>query len=617
MLNNRQKLIIKDLETSAIPITAKQLSSKYNTSLRTIRNDIKEIALYMRENNVEFFRIPGQGMQIVTDKKISENFNQILINSNYPYLEPRQRSVLLMMQFLFLDNPLSTIDLCESFQVSKGTMFSAIKNTNDSIKDYNLEIVRYQNKGYKLSGKLKGMVKYLENLLSKEGEQFIYETLIHSENGYISSQDIDKIKELLKFISNDLSLYISHHYFLSVVLYCLVCKAKNNMRSFIDNNIDDDQTIKLLRYVENSFNVHFNKEAYMMFRYSLSYATDYSDNTHISDIDERLSEAIDAMIDYVNSSGMYQSDDENLRIDLLVHLKSSINAISSGLPRDNPLLDDIRKTYPNEFNLIKSACQRFYQVYPIDFSEDEIGFITLYFLKSFDKSEKIHDTNVMVVCNTGRSASRLLATRLMNNIPDIHIVSMNSIYNIANDPAALDNVDFVISTIPLDNIKKPHIVISPLLQRNEINKVKEAIWISKRDVSSEASIDEIASSVVEQYANLKGDGNYETNNMIPYSVTALLGEVSMNLITLISDLYPEKIPASKYGNISGIFAHVLMSVPRWQRGEFIRPSDDEQMIKKYSREYEIIKKYLKEESVRLGIYIPETEVMTILRYYIY
>ena len=105
--------------------------------------------------------------------------------------------------------------------------------------------------------------------------------------------------------------------------------------------------------------------------------------------------------------------------------------------------------------------------------------------------------------------------------------------------------------------------------------------------------------------------------MIPYSVTALLGEVSMNLITLISDLYPEKIPASKYGNISGIFAHVLMSVPRWQRGEFIRPSDDEQMIKKYSREYEIIKKYLKEESARLGIYIPETEVMTILRYYIY
>ena len=627
MLNKRQKLMIRDLERSAIAITARQLAEKHNVSLRTVRNDIEEIASYLREQNIEFIRIPSQGMRIITDKEISSKLNKVLKNSEFPYLDNTQRSIILLFNFLFLNGPLSTVDLCETFDVSKGTIISTVQYANRALKVRNLKLARHQNKGYRLDGTLKNIIKGCEEVIRLESEELVYNTLICKDNHFITDEEEIRLQQTLQYISNDLALYISHHLFLSFMLYCVVCRSRENKRSHIFRNDEkEDKLAKLASLLEELFSIHLNKEAIDVLKHLLSGSTDYSANTSEVDPDSRLPEAVNTMIDYVNSSGMYQINDaDTLRVDLLVHLKSTIDAIRSGLPRDNPLLDEIRSSYPNEFNLIKSAAQKFTQFYPLKLDDDEVGYLTLYFLRSFDKVEKMQETKVMVVCNTGRSASKLLATRLINNIPDIHIVSMSSIYNISHNPRILDNVDFVISTIPIQDISKPYVVISPLLQKSEISKVKEAIWLAKSEIQLDDSLEVVTSSILEE-ENTKLEANesfetrkeyYDAKNIIPYQVSTLLGEVSMNLFYLISDLYPKGIPTAAFGNVSGIYAHVLMAVPRWQRKEFIEPGNDEELIRQNRKQYEAIKKYLHQESERLGIFIPDSEILAILRYYVY
>ena len=617
--------MIRDLERSAITITASQLAEKYNVSLRTVRNDIEEIAQYLREQNIEFIRIPGQGMRIISGKEISSKLSQVLKNSEFPYLDSTQRSIILLFNLLFADGPVSIGELCELFDVSKGTIISTVKYSKKAIRDLKVNIVRYQNKGYRLDGSLKNIIKGCEQLIRLEGEELIYNTLIDKDNFFISAEDEKKLNQVLEFISNDLSLYISHHLFLSFMIYCVVCRSINNIRSHFTND-SSDKLIKLTHYLEDLFSIHLNKESVDILKYLLNGSTDYSANTSGIELDTKLPEAIDSMIEYVNSSGMYQiNDTDTLRVDLIIHLRSAIDAINSGLPRDNPLLEEIRNSYPNEFNLIKSASQKFNKIYPLKLDDDEIGYLTLYFLRSFDKVEKMQDTRVMVVCNTGRSASKLLATRLINNVPDIHIVSMSSIYNISSNPKILDNVDFVISTIPLKELNKPYVVISPLLQKSEISKVKEAIWLAKSEIQLDDSLEAVASTMLEE-ENTKLENTetienrkeyYDAKNIVPYSVTTLFGEVSMNLFYLISDLYPKGIQPESFNNVSGIYAHVLMSIPRWQRKEFIEPGDDEELITRHRRQYEAIKKYLHQESERLGIFIPDSEIIAILRYYVY
>lgn len=617
--------MIRDLEKTVISINARQLSEKYGVSLRTVRNDINEIAEYIKGKNADFIRIPGQGMRIISNGSVSAQLDQVLLNRDFPYLDSRQRSILLLMNFLFASGPLSTNDLCEIFDVSKGTVITSIKQANRLNRDLKMRIVRHQNKGYTLDASLKNIVNGYGIIIRQEGEELIYNTLICMENHFINEEDKNRLDQTLQYISNDLSLYITHHLFLSFMLFCVICQSKDNIRSYIHSSEErQDKVIQLASYLEDLFSIRFNRNGISILKHLLSNSTDYSAHISNSDSDTALYEAVDDMIDYVNGSGMYQiNDPETLMVDLVVHLKSAIDAIRSGLPRDNPLLDEIRNSYPNEFNLIKSASQRFSSIYPARLDDDEVGYLTLYFLRSFDKSEKIQETRVMVVCNTGRSASKLLATRLINNIPDIHIVSMNSIYNIDNNPDILNGVDFVISTIPISNISKPYVVISPLLQKNEIGKVKEAIWLSKSEIQLDKSIDYIAESMLEEHSRIEDlsrnglNKYYDAKNIIPFNATILLGEVSMNLFYLISDLYPKGIPVNAFGNVSGIYAHVLMSVPRWQRNEFIEPHDDEPLIREHKKQYEAIRKYLQQESERLGIMIPESEIIAILRYYVY
>ncbi len=626
MLNSRQKNIIKDLEHATTFLTARGMADKYSVSLRTIRSDINEIVRFAKEQKIEFLRVPGQGMRIISDKPVSASLDQTLRNDHFVYADSRQRSILLFLNILFTDGPVSINDLCRRFDVSKSMILSTVRYTQEILNKQNLSISHYQNKGYLLSGALRNFVCYCEELCQEQGEELIYNTLIEKDNRLISEDDLRKIEHTLRFIHNDLSLYITHHLLLAFVLYCVIHLAKENKRSSSNHLLlNEDKLLKLVTYLQDLFSVRFNKDSVKILKFILNSTTDYSANFSDGISDDLLPKAIDSMIDYVDQSGMYQVNDPDvLRFDLLIHLRSTSDAIASGMSRDNPLLHEIRSSYPNEFNLIKSAAQKFQEVYPLKLDDNEIGYLVLYFLRSFDKVEKIQATNVMVVCNTGRSASKLLATRLINNIPDIHIVSMNSIYNISNDPEALQNVDFIISTIPLRNVSKPHVVISPLLQKNEIAKVREAIWLSKSEIQFNDDIGNVASSMLEEQKKNHTEPNTNTNNqyydaqnIIPNNVVALLGEVSMNLFYLISDLYPKGIPASALSNLSGIYAHVLMSIPRWQRKEFIKPWDDEELIKENRPQYEAIRNYLHQESERLGIAIPDSEIMAILRYYVY
>lgn len=279
--------------------------------------------------------------------------------------------------------------------------------------------------------------------------------------------------------------------------------------------------------------------------------------------------------------------------------------------------------YPDAFQLVKSACLKYQNLFRIVFNDDEIGFLTLYFLRSFEKVSIIKQSRVMVVCNTGRSAAKLLAARLMNNIPDIHIISMGSAIDIRGNAELLRNVDFIISTIPLRNVSKPYVVVSPLLDEEEIEKVRQGLWISKHtDVSNYQTIEQSSEDMIsqqihkEQYAKLieQGDISPDLKSIIPLESARFLGEIMLDTCMMISRLYPDGIPNDKYGNVSGIISHIIMSVPRWQEKNLIRSNDDMELLDKHPVQKKIILDFLDQISKKLGIFLNPAEAVAILRY---
>ncbi|MPM70156.1 hypothetical protein SDC9_117109 [bioreactor metagenome] len=237
----------------------------------------------------------------------------------------------------------------------------------------------------------------------------------------------------------------------------------------------------------------------------------------------------------------------------------------------------------------------------------------------------------MVVCNTGRGASKLLATRIMNNFPEIHIVAMKSYIDIAKDQNILDNIDLIISTIPLPKIDKPWVVVSPFLQESELTKIKEIIWVGKgqRGTAENDHFDDLVDSVIKQYKNYQDaeaftkkvdtllSSRYLWSNIYENDSSEQYAKVIMEIFELLSRIYPVGLNSDQFSLVSGLIAHVIMSVPRWQRGKFITAPDYHELTLKYPQEYKMISDSLQRIAKMLDIYIDDIESIAVLRYIIF
>lgn len=106
------------------------------------------------------------------------------------------------------------------------------------------------------------------------------------------------------------------------------------------------------------------------------------------------------------------------------------------------------------------------------FPDDEIGYLVLYFAVSLDNVMK-RSFRILVVCSGGMGSSKMLSHRLEQEIPEICVRKEVSLIGFGQEN--LDEYDLILSTIPLYIDKRNYLKVSPLLSRNELEQIHEAI----------------------------------------------------------------------------------------------------------------------------------------------
>ena len=74
--------------------------------------------------------------------------------------------------------------------------------------------------------------------------------------------------------------------------------------------------------------------------------------------------------------------------------------------------------------------REFSKYYPLSIDEDECGFITLYYLNYLENTKNKKSIKVILVCNSGVGATKLLSTKIKNNFPAIEIVKTSSYFDL-------------------------------------------------------------------------------------------------------------------------------------------------------------------------------------------
>lgn len=649
LLTERQKFILRDLLNEEKSITAKTLAQRYNVSLRTVRYDLDNVEYWLNEKKIALIKIPRVGIMIQDKEEALKAIEGMEFNANEVLFSSRDRENIILLRLILAENPLVSEELAEELYVSRSTIITTIKEINEELKEYFISIEGKTNHGFVLLGDEKNIRRYIGETFAP----FIVNT--YKEKLYSLSEKLFRIEEI-NMADNAVLLLKKHanmrlndavSQMLKFRIIILIRRIKSgNVLKVNQEELSRYKTTKVYTQAQSVYMVladnyglpYEEGEIAYLSHMILAESIDVNPVNETNFDEEKLLNVVAEIVNVgFNHLNIRESEIETLSKELFSHLKITLNRFELNIIGENPILEQIKAKYGDVFEVVRKASVVFKDEYGFELSEDEIGFITMYFLKSLEKSKTHIKKNIVVVCNTSRGTSKLLATRIKNNIPEVNIKDIVSIIDIENDQELLEDVDLIISTIKINSIDKPTITVSPIITTYELTKIRDFLYLEDEYVSGgkdeENYIDDTLTNIIEKYTQKKNVGKLhkeimsligsysnnikDTKEKENYSIQAeITGLILVEISDMILKLYPEGIDKEEFKKVCGIMIHIIMAIPRWQNGEYNPEKNIKSYEQKYPERFKIIEETFNRISDKYKIFIKRTEIVAILRYMI-
>ena len=178
--------------------------------------------------------------------------------------------------------------------------------------------------------------------------------------------------------------------------------------------------------------------------------------------------------------------DEELFVDLVLHIRFSIKFGKNSTHQSNPLLDIMKNRYPFVFELSTWIFGRFYDVLGIELNENQLGYIAAHLgaaLERLETQQAKSDFKIAVCSNMSIGVVRLLMAKL-------HSLYMNSVeisgpYPVYDMGKMIEEKPSLILTTTSANLFQhtslPVITILPTLEAEDVLTINREISRLKRE----------------------------------------------------------------------------------------------------------------------------------------
>ncbi|WP_074115569.1 BglG family transcription antiterminator [Clostridioides difficile] len=418
----RQINIIKILLNTKDTISGLALSQEIGCSSKTIQNEIKDINKQLR--NGKILSIRGVGY------KLEGSFDEVNLNSNL--YDDVDRVEYIIRKILTLSNEekntIKLEDLADSMYVSVSTVKNDLKEVKRMLEKYSISVKSKHKQGICVLESEDKILNCIVDLSNKRDNQL-------SLNDFLNDDIKEKkllIKKLLLDILNENGLVLTDIEFKSVLnnILVMLSRHKYNEKEFIENYIENYRR-KRSSILENEQNKEIIINSIKTFCKNLKLAT-----------------SIDISNDKVFEEFLYK------------HISSLCKKIKLGINQSPIMAQDIKIKYPFAFELANIAKKTIEKDLKIEINEDEVANIALHIggaveRASYNNKDKVFKT--IIVCTSGIGTSMLIKAKLENIFKE-----------------KLE-IDFVISTVPIEVGDVPVINISPILSEKEIRLIEKYI----------------------------------------------------------------------------------------------------------------------------------------------
>ncbi|MGI6607637.1 MAG: BglG family transcription antiterminator [Erysipelotrichaceae bacterium] len=507
-LSNRCIAIIRILLEEEDFIYANNLSKRCHTSIRTTRYDLEQIRDWMESNNLQLLSIPNKGIKIEESSKAA--VKKALKNRGSDYFFSAEERVNYLISYLLSFYKGETIEqLAEKMDVSKNTVLRDLTKVENWFKKHGSKLLRKQRKGILLeateSQRRKLIVEYiierqgLEKIISCHAfnKSEINNNIDNDSDLFYSinkTVNLEKIIENLDYILKENMINISDASFVYLVYFAAVQEYQIKQNKIVEDNglfaVDDKLKKRVMYWFDNKFkNTGLEKfELELEKKYFLSIYLGYVQNNFQIEKENHLTEEIYELI--VNR--VFQlthcdiSYDQDLKKGMILHIDLMLNRIKYNIPYKNVVLDDIKRMYPDSFNMCMEIFDEIEKIYNIEKNESEIGFISLYVNQALERIYKnknnFRHTNALLICSQGLATVSFLVKSIQENFNNIQIIDKISAFKASTYDYS--NVDLILSTINLPfTVLKPVLKVSPMLTKRDIAKIEN--FLDKNEFSQE------------------------------------------------------------------------------------------------------------------------------------
>ena len=476
-MNARQIFLLEFLLKQHEYLSANQLAEKYGVSTKTVYQDIDKLNDFFDEGELKsrIVKVPRKGIKLSADEERKQIHSLLLVNkheSGVQDFSPEYRESELIKRLFINQEDLDIYDFAEEMYVTESTVHRDIDKLEKNLGQFDLKI-RIKHDQLFVDGDEWNIRKALQSYVI-QAQSLGREEKIER---FFSEKDIEICYEAISRLSQKYHHQFSEEYSCLLLVECLVFKKRtennNCLTERTSNLINDLNHLEVYFFsgelLESIINKSFSEispyeieaMAYSLLAYGFSIqSADYIQNT-----EHQVNELINKVS---NLLSLDLSKDNHLKLMLSNHISKMIFRLRNQIYITNPALEEIKKQYSSLFNVIWIAIRGLSKYYEINISNEELAFIVIHFQLAIEKIVK--PLNIVVICQNGIATSELIMSKLHKIFDsDAKITNINAR---ELDFYDLSNIDLIISTIALPEVKVPVIEVSPILTKDEIESIR-------------------------------------------------------------------------------------------------------------------------------------------------
>ncbi|GAA0592271.1 mannose transport/utilization transcriptional regulator ManR [Virgibacillus siamensis] len=532
-MNKRQQTLMQLLLASpGEPIRIQALTSKLNCSEKTVRNDLKQLDVLLKKYpSAEISRKPGIGVGLIIDKEDLDELMKHMYQTETAGTSENEQVLLIAYQLLVSEKPETLSALSEALYTNKMTVRNHLNTIARWLQQYDLKLVSKQ----RIGNHIEGSELNKRNALAHLTELISAKVTAPDRNHVLQlfpAHEIGTVRKALKDLQNIFSLHLTQGETESLLIHALVMVQRTRNRSQLTM---DNSTIKrgmdsessrltewLLKRLGDTLRITFSNNEHIYFTWHLQ-SCQHMNRTENTAETKQIMEMVRHLTTQMQLMVMkdFSSDDILLK-GLYTHLESTFNRIRHGLVISNPMLTDIKQTYPYMFSMVVFALEEVNKSYDLNIPEDEAAYLVLHFQAAVERMRKetVAAKHAILVCEFGIGMSHLLQAKLEQTYQNIEIEAClnkaeTNAYLVKNKP------DFVIATTDLPNSMVPVIQISPLLKEKDKRQLNRFL----QSMDDETVTEQHALTAIEQlldeeaiYINVDLEHRFEIVELLAHNL---------------------------------------------------------------------------------------------------